>query len=196
MTAISRRQVKIWVTAANAAPSTLLDVAATSPTHLGYIAGQIKSYSKSGGENDVEADPVFGGYVDKEKPISQVEISMDIVPAIEAAMSNVFEEYSYTKETIGASTVYTMSTDNLDASAVAPGDRAIYIQANNGTDFKTYAFNNAQVTVLDLEHNADDNRTYTMTMKMAPTTDRGVSNIMTGALRATAMPNWTQLNNN
>lgn len=195
MTAISRSKVKIWIVAADTAPSTLLDVQSTSNTHLGYVVGQIKSYSKSGGDTDVESDPVFGGFVNKEKPTSQVELALDIVPAIEAQNADRWDYYAYTQETVGAKTVYTMSTDNLDASAVDAVNRAVYIQALNSSDYKTIAINNAQVTVLDMEHNADDNRTYSMTMKFSPTTSTGVSNFMTGMLAATAMPNWTQLNN-
>jgi len=196
MTAISRNKVKIWIAPAGTAPSTLLDVAATSNTHLGFLSGQIKSYSKSGGDSDVESDPVFGGYVDKEKPTSQVELAFEIVPALEATLADVWDYHAYTQETIGVKTVYTMATDNLDASAVAAGDKVVVIQALTGTDYKTLAVNNAAVTVLDLEHNADDNRTYNMTMKFSPTNGAGVSNFMTGKLAATAMPAWTTLNNN
>lgn len=196
MTAISRNKVKIWIVTANTAPSTLLDIASTSNSHLGYVSGQIKSYSKSGGDSDVEADPVFGGFVDKEKPTSQVEMAFEIVPALESAQADRWDFYAYTEETVGPKVVYTMATDNLDASAVAATDKAVYIQAVNGSDYKSIGVNNAQVTVLDLEHNADDNRTYNMTLKFSPTNTSGVSNFMTGKLAATALPNWTQLNNN
>jgi hypothetical protein len=195
MTAISRNKVKIWIVSAGTAPSTLVNVESSSNTHAGYISGQIKSYSKSGGDSDVESDPVFGGFVDKEKPTTQVELAFDIVPAMEAANADRWDYYSYTEETVGAKTVYTMASDNLDASAVAASDKAVFIQALNGTDYKTIAVNNAQVTVLDMEHNADDNRTYSMTMKFSPTNSSGVSNFMTGKLSATSMPNWSQLNN-
>ena len=197
MTAISRNKVKIWIAPAGTACSTLVDAAATSNTHLGYLSGQIKSYSKSGGDSDVESDPVFGGFVDKEKPTSQVELSFEIVPALEAALADIWDYHTYTQELVtGGKTVYTMASDNLDASAVAASDKVVVIQALNGTDYKTVAVNNAGVTVLDLEHNADDNRTYNMTMKFSPTNGSGVSNFMTGKLAATAMPAWTSLNNN
>jgi len=196
MTAISRGKTKIWIVSADTNPTALLDLASTAIDHNGYLAGDIKSYSKSGGEKDFESDPVFGGYVDKEKPISQVELSFDIVPALEAASADRWDDMAYTKETIGAKVVYTMCTDNLDASAVVAGDKMVVIQALSGTDYKTLAYNNCNVTVVDLEHNADDNRTYSLAMKFSPTTQSGVSNFMTGKLAATALPAWTALNNN
>ncbi len=66
MVAISRSKVNIYIVSADTA---LSDLTATD-----IYKGDIKSYSKSGGEKDVESDPVFGGFVDKEKPISQVEL--------------------------------------------------------------------------------------------------------------------------
>jgi len=188
MVAISRSKVNIYIVAADT------DMSSLNATDI--FKGDIKSYSASGGEKDVESDPVFGGYVDKEKPITQVELGFEIVPLIDADKASRWDELAYTTETIGAKTVYTMSTDNLSSTAVAPTARMVVIEAVNGTDYTTVAYNNCNVTVLDLEHNADDNRTYNMTMKFSPTTDDGVSNFMSGKLAATALPNWSQLNNN
>ena len=196
MTAISRSKVKIWIVSADTNPTALVDLASTAIGHNGFLSGDIKSYSKSGGDTDIESDAVFGGFVDKEKPASLVELSMDIVPALEAATANRWDAMAYSTETVGAKTVYTMTTDNLDASAVAPGSKMVVIQGLVGTNYKTLAYNNAKVTVLDLEHNADDNRTYKITMKFSPTTATGVSNFQTGALAATNMPAFSALNNN
>jgi hypothetical protein len=189
MTAISRSKVNIYIVNAGTAPSLL------APSNI--YKGDIKSYDVSGGEKDVESDPVFGGFVDKEKPTTQGEISFEIIPLVSSgAISNRWDELAYTKETAGGKTVYTMATEGLNASAVAPGSKMIVIEAINGTIAKSLAYNNCSVTVLDVSHEADDNRTYNMTLKFAPTTGAGVSNFMTGDLLATALPNWTQLRNN
>jgi hypothetical protein len=190
MTAISRSKVNIYIVNANTAPSAL--VATTD-----VFKGDIKSYDISGGEKDVESDPVFGGFVDKEKPITQGEITFEIIPLIEPGKANRWDELAYTKETVSGKVVYTMATEGLTGTdAVLPGDRMVVIEATHGTDRKSLAYNNCSVTVLDVSHEADDNRTYSMTLKFAPTTGAGVSNFMTGALAATALPNWTSLKNN
>jgi len=189
MTAISRSKTNIYIVSAGTAPS---DLVASN-----IFKGDIKSYSKSGGEKDVESDPVFGGYVDKEKPISQVELSFEIVPLLDADKVDRWDAMAYTTETVGAKTVYSMATDGLSSTAATgPEDKMIVLEAVNGAEYKTIAFNNANVTVLDLEHNADDNRSYNMTLKFSPTNDDGVSNFMTASLAATALPLWTALLNN
>ena len=192
MTAISRSKVKIWIVDADTAPSTLIDLEKSSLDHKGYIAGQIKSYSKSGGERDVESDALFGGYVDKEKPVSQYEISLEIVPALESPYVNLWDSLAYNEDGQNAG-VYTSAS----AGGTAPSDQMVVIQGIVGTGtFKSLAYNNCNVTVLDLEHNADDNRTYNMTMKLAPEDTSGVANFMTGAVAATALPAWSALDNN
>jgi len=192
MTAISRSKTKIWIVAADVDPSTLtyatsVDLANTA---LGYLAGDIKSYSKSGGEKDVEADPVFGGYVDKEKPISQVELAFEIVPLTDTGKANRWDSMAYAED-VANSNVYTMASE----TSTQPGDKMVVIEADDGTNKKTLMYNNCNVTVLDLEHNADDNRTYNLSMKFAPTDGDGVSNFATAALAATGMPAWTALDN-
>ncbi len=198
MTAISRSKTKIWIVSADTDPSALSESAAVDidNTALGFLSGDIKSYSKSGGENDVESDPVFGGFVDKEKPPSQVEISLEIVPLLEVDKSNRWDSMVYSKD-VSASAVgdiYTMAT----STSTVPSDRMVVIEAIEGTtaNVKTLIYNNCSVTVLDLEHNADDNRTYNMTLKLAPQDSNGVSNFMTAALKATAMPAFSELDNN
>jgi hypothetical protein len=171
MTAISRNKVSIWIKPADTEASTLVagDV----------ITGEIKSYSKSGGERDVESDPVFGGFIDKEKPVSQLEISMEVVPSLESATR--WESMAYALQ----SGVYVMSGD--------PEEKSIFIQAKDGSNYSSYAFNNCNVTAFDIEHNADDNRTGTITFKFSPTDSSGISNFMTAASLITVLPAWTSL---
>jgi hypothetical protein len=193
MTAISRSKTKIWIVAADTVPSTLSYTASADveATDKGFFSGDIKSYSKSGGEKDVEAEAVFGGYVDKEKPIGQVELAMEVVPLLDATKSNRWDFMAYAEDVANAG-VYTMAF----TTSTQPTDRMVVIEAIDGTDSKTLMYNNCNVTVLDLEHPADDNRTYNMTLKFAPTDDNGVSNFATSALAATAMPAFSALDNN
>jgi hypothetical protein len=164
MTAISRSKVKIWVVPVNTA-STLLET--TSPysktVTMGYIAGEIKSYSLSGGESDVESDPVFGGYVDKEKPQSQYEVSFDVIPSLE--MADLWE-----------SMVYGVQGGVLTSAGTKPGDRSIFIEATDGTNPAAWGFNNCNITNMEFEHPADDNMTKTLNIKFSPTNSLGKPN--------------------
>ena len=74
MTAISRSMVRIAILAA--------DVNASAVASTDYIEGEITNYSKSGGDSDVESVAAFGGFIDKEKPVSQEELSFEFVPKI------------------------------------------------------------------------------------------------------------------
>ena len=193
MTAIGRSKVKMWVVPANTAASTLVTTSPYSTSNtLGYIAGEIKSYDKSGGENDVESDPVFGGFVDKEKPTTQFELSFEIVPSLEK--SGLWEGMVYGEDT---------ATGVLSAAASLPGDRAVFIQATNTTNATGWGFNNASVTVLDQSHEAEDNMTQSLTLKFGPTTDSGVTNYMFNSTARDSsfgdindLPAWTALDNN
>lgn len=169
MTAISRRLTKIWVVPKDTAASSLVTTSAySSSTPLGYIAGEVKSYSKSGGGTDVESDPVFGGFVDKEQPTSQIELSFEIVPSFE--YGDLWEAMVYG---------YDESNGAYTSTATKPSNRAIFIEALNGTtSAKGWGFNNAFVTAPDMEHNADDNQTRNMTFKLSPETEVGVTNIL------------------
>lgn len=175
MTAISRSKVKIAILEAGTDPS------AVAPTD--FIKGEIKSYSKSGGERDVESDPHFGGYVDKEKPVSQVEVSFEVTPSLEDA-----DRWDALAHSVDSSGVYTLAGE-------VP-DKAVFIEATDGTNYKSWAFNNCNVTVLDLEHNADDNLTNTMNMKFSPVNNNGVSNYQSQATSLAALTAWSGLDNN
>lgn len=193
MTAISRSKTKIWIVDKDTDCSTLTYAVADDLENStnGYLAGDIKSYSKSGGENDVESDPVFGGFIDKEKPTTQVEVSLEIVPLLDAGKADRWDAFTYAEDSSNAG-IYTMATE----TSTVPDDKMIVIEAGDGTNYKTVAFNNCNVTVLDMEHNADDNRTYNMTLKFSPTDSSGISNFMTSDIIATDMPAWTELDNN
>ena len=191
MTAVARSLTKLWIVAGDTDASSLDRVNPYSSSNTsGYIAGEIKSYSKSGGDTDVESDAVFGGYVDKEKPQSQIEVSFDIVPSLENG--NLWESLSYASQSIGGRTVF--------VSGGTVSDRAIFIEATNGTNAVGFGYNNANVTVLDMEHNADDNQTKTLNLKLSPTTSGGIPNFISCSTSTSStfedindLPSWAQL---
>lgn len=183
MTAISRSAVKLWLVAAGTAPSALsTNVWSTSNTS-GYIPGVIKEYSVTGGEADVESDPLFGGFVDKEKPRSQFEIELTIVPALEASTFD-FHAISLAADT-GTTTVYT----TRDVGS----DRMFAIQGNTGSSYKSWAFNNCSITTHDMSHSADDNQEQTLTLKFSPTDSGGIPNYQFSKVVVTSLLVWSGL---
>ena len=177
MTAISRSVVQIAIDNNDTDGSTI--VAGD------YITGEIKNYSKSGGDKDVESDPHFGGFVDKEKPREQVEVSFEITPSLESPLR--WETFAYVVDS-GNAGIYTMAGD--------PALKSVFIQASASEGVQSMGFNNCNVTLLDIDHSADDNRTYNMTLKFSPTDGSGVSNFMAGSVAVTALPDWDALDNN
>jgi hypothetical protein len=175
--AISRSKVKIWIVPVDTAASTL---ALTGTTALAPITGEIESYSKSGGELDVESVPVFGGFVSKEKPRSQVELAFDIIPDVNQL--GRFETFAYGK-----------NADNRFVYSTDPSDKAVYIQAQDGSNYLTYGFNNCNVVSFDFDHTADDNRTATLNLKFSPTDESGVSNLQADTVVVTSLTAWTAL---
>lgn len=192
MTAVPRSAVKIWVVPAATAPSLLVRTSAWNSTNtLGYIAGEIKTYGRTGGEKDVESDPVFGGFVDKEKPQSQFEIPFEIVPSLERA--ELWDSMIYGVDPAG---VLTSVSDSVT-------DRAVFYEGfKTATGAFAYGFDNCSVTSLDIDHSADDNLTKNMTLKFSPTTDSGRANLMFNSASrdetfadVSDLPNWTDLDN-
>jgi hypothetical protein len=175
--AISRSKVKIWIvpTGTNG-----VALALTGTTSVAPISGEIQSYSKSGGELDVESVPVFGGFVSKDKPRSQVELSFEIIPDV--LQTARFESYAYAK-----------NTDNRFVYSQDPTDKAVFIQAQDGSSYLTYAFNNVNVVSFDFDHSADDNRTATLNFKFSPTNESGVSNLQADTVVVTSLTAWSVL---
>jgi len=178
MTAISRSKVKIAIMNVDTNPSTV--------SETDFITGEIKSYDVSGFERDTESDPHFGGYVDKEKPVTQGEISLEITPSL-GDSSGRWEALARSTDVLTG--VYTLAGD--------VADKSVFIQAGNDTDgYASMAYNNVNVTTLDMSHNADDNRMYTFNLKLSPVNESGVSNYMSAETDLASLPAWTALDNN
>lgn len=166
MTAINRDMVTIYIVAA--------DTDGASLASSDAIPGEITSHNLTGGNQDVESVPAFGGFIDKEKPREQFEISMDVVPKIDtsAAVTDRWDIYKY-----GATGV----------SSAQGSDYAIFISAVDGANHKTTAINNARVTNWEPSHDADDNAAGSITFKFSPEDDVGVANLKTSALAASSV---------
>lgn len=177
MTAVNRDFVRIAIVAA---ATNATDLASTD-----FISGEIKSYSKSGGEKDVESVPHFGGDVDKEKPRSQIELSFDVTPSMDDAAK--WESIAYGTATVNGSVGYLSSVD--------PSEKAVFIESTEGSNKMTWAFDNCGVTMLDMEHDAEDNMTKTLNLKLSSQNDNGRANLAAFKLACSEFPNWSHLPN-
>lgn len=188
--AIARSKVSIYIVNASTAPSAL----ASSD----LITGEITNYNLSGGESDSESVAAFGGFIDKEKPTSQFELSLEVTPSLASTAKSIeWASMSRVKEVIGANSIYTVTNAAASGTTIVyPTSKMIVISAydSSASIYNTVAYNNADITTFEMDHPADDNRTINMTFKFSPTTTAGKSNVMEAALAPTALPLWTALN--
>jgi len=184
--AISRNKVKIYMVDASDAKG--LDPATLTSTEV--IAGEIVNYGKTGGNSDTESVPAFGGFIDKEKPEEQFEISMEVVPNLATAGSAVRWEAMKYAEDGTATGIYTSASGT--GTSIVPDKKVIVIEST-GTVNQTYAFNNCDVTQFEMDHAADDNRTGNITFKFSPQTEDGTPNLQVGAVLVSGLIDWASL---
>ena len=166
-------ETSIFIVASGTAGSAL--------TAADKVAGEITNLSQTGGEQDIESIPTIGGYVDKEKPRTQFELSFDVI--IQNTVASTLDRWD----------IYKYGTTG---SASAEGaDKAIFISMLTGGNWKTYAFNNCRAVTWEPEMAADDMLRGTITFKFSPTTALGVTNLKTSALAYSTsffnVPAWT-----
>lgn len=144
------------------------------------IVGEIEKFSITGGEQDVESVPVIGGFVDKETPRSQFEVSFNVI--VNNTAASTFDRWDALKFG-GSASEYT--------SAVEASKKAITIvmSKDGGTPWKFYAFNNCRAVTWEPEMSSDDMLRGTITFKFSPTTALGVPNLKTSTCTtSTAFP--------
>jgi len=66
----------------------------------------------------------------------------------------------------------------------------VFIQGAATAGTISYAFNNCSVTLLDMEHSAEDNQTMNLTLKFSPETPDGKTNFMSKKLAVTGLNAW------
>lgn len=162
MAGVFPSETTIYIAAANAVASGL---AASDK-----IVGEIEKWSLTGGDQEVESVPVIGGFVDKEKPRTQFEVSFDVIISNTAASTlDRFDTFKY------GSTL---------KSSGEGSDKMIWIQSQ-GTGsslWKVFAFNNAKAITWEPGMSADDMLRGTITFKFSPTTSAGVANLQTSTV--------------
>ena len=140
------------------------------------IVGEISTWKSSGLERQKDLINVFGGQVDKRAPITLGEISFDVI--ISNTASSTLDRWDKLKFSGGT-------------SADAPVQYAVFLSSLSGGNWKTLAANNADVTVVDTNFDADDLMKKSVTLKFAGLTSLGVANLRTSALAySTAFFAW------
>jgi len=145
------------------------------------VVGEIEKFNLSGGNQDIESVPVIGGFVDKEKPREQFEVSFDVI--VNNLASSTFNRWDELK--FGPT-----------LTSVGEGsNKAIAIVMSTGgvTPFKVYAFNNVKAVTWEPEMNADDMLRGSITFKFSPSTNLGAPNLKTSTVAtSTSFPaSWS-----
>lgn len=162
MGAIFPNETSIYIVAKDTDGSTLSD--------SDKIVGEITNWAKSGGEQEIESVPVIGGFVDKENPRSQIEVSFDVIVSnLDASALDRYDKF------------YLGETGSITGEST---EHAIFIEHSTNDLHKTFAFNNCRAVTWDPEMAADDMLKGTITFKLSPQTPLGVSNLKTSALEA------------
>jgi acetylglutamate kinase len=145
------------------------------------VTAEVTNFTESGGEEDIESVPVFGGgNIDRMKPRTQIEVSFDVVLRYNTA-STMLKWDEYVMGAIASSTV---------SSSTSAATKAIYIQFTDGTYYYTRAYNNAKGITFEPDVAADDMATGTITFKLSPTTAAGGANKIVKAAAASTIASW------
>lgn len=159
MAGIFPNETSIYIVAADTVGSAL--------TAADKVVGEITNFSLSGGGQDIESIPVIGGFVDKEMPREQFEVSFDVIVSNTAGSTlDRWDTYKYADGTSSSESV----------------NKAIYLSALTGSKWKTLAMNNCRAVTWEPELAADDMLRGTMTFKFSPETSLGVANLRTSSL--------------
>lgn len=128
---------------------------------------EVTSFDIGGGSKDIESIAVFGGgFINKNKPQEQIEVSMDVILRHGSDVDK-WDALWY-------------SVDGTTKKLVFTDPKAIIIENNDGTNFYWNAWNNATITNFDKEFSAEDEWRGTISFKLSAATATGISNIQFG----------------
>ena len=156
--AIFPEQATIYIGAADAASSACVEATA-----------EVTNFTESGGEEEVESVPVFGGgNIDKTKPRTQIEVGFDVIIRYSSTASTVLKWDDYKWGNLTGSTV---------TSAGSAANKVIYVEFSDGSNYYTRAYNNAKAVTFEPETDAEDMMKGTITFKLSPTDADGNANM-------------------
>lgn len=160
----------------------LINVAGVNPSAAAtagdVITGFVTNFSESGGEEDVESNPVFGGgNIDKDKPRTQIEVSFDVIMQY-GTDALKFDEYKW-----GSGLT----------SAGSGESKMITIEFTDGTNFYSRAYNNAKAVTFEPSSDAENFLEGTITFKLSPTTSDGSANLQVDDAAVSALADWSAI---
>lgn len=141
------------------------------------VIGEVTNWSISGGAQEVESVPVIGGFVDKEMPRDQYEVSFDVICS--NLYTSTFDRYD----------IYKYGTTLV--STAEGSDKMIAIAFTSNSLTKVIAMNNCRAITWEPEMAADDMLKGTITFKFSPTTALGVANLKTSTVSGASLPALT-----
>jgi hypothetical protein len=182
MGAIQPEEAKVYIGVIDIAPSAL----ATSSASFD-ATGYITNFSESGGEEDIESNPVFGGgNIDKIKPRTQLEVSFDIIMQYGTDVTK-FDEFKFGPA--GSTELSASYTDEILSSGNAP-EKQIVIEFTDGTNYYSLAYNNVKAITFEPESAADDFLKGTINFKLSPTDSNAYPNKRIKAAAVSTMGAW------
>lgn len=169
MAGVFPNETSIYVVAA--------DVVSSGLVSSDKIIGEISNWGLTGGELDVESIAVIGGFVDKESPRTQFEMSFDVIVQNTAVSTlNRWDDFKY----------------GSGLTSATEGDaKAIWISHITGGFTKLLGLNNCRGVQWDPNMDADDMLRGTMTFKFSPTTELGTKNLQTTSVSGSTLPSMT-----
>jgi hypothetical protein len=174
MQAIERINTKIYIVDAG---TNATDLAETD-----IFKGEITEFSQSGGSREKETTHTFGGDITRSLPRGEFELSLSITPSYGGEEEWVSQFFGEDPTNSG---YYTSSQD--------PTDKAIFIEASDGTVTTTHAYNNLQAVTEEVTQPADEVRTFEITFNTSPQTQTGLPNYMWSNVEATSLVDWSAL---
>ena len=165
MGAIFPNEVKVYIVSSGTAGSALATTDA--------VTTEISNFNISGGGKDVESKPFFGGaFIDVEKPREQYELSLDVV-----------NTYANATRWEGLLMGQGITSTSVESSS-EPTSKRIFIEASDGTLYKTMAMDNCLATTYEPELSSDEYMKGTITFKFSSTDSAAASNYVIAAVAA------------
>ena len=165
MGTIDKDKIKIWIEDANTNPSGVTDP----------IKGEISDFDKSGGDREVEYDPVIGGYSKRKQATSEHTMEFSLI--FDEDLMHRWDEMRY-------------KTDGDELVEGDVDDKVIYIQYGEGADAHSYGFNNCHTVNLEHSFSGDSTVEGTINFSFPATTAEGLTNYKKKRGEITEISNW------
>lgn len=167
MGTIDKDKIKIWIESADTNPASVSDP----------IKGEISDFDKSGGEREVEFDPVIGGYSKRKQATTEHTVEFSLI--FDQDLMHRWDELRY-------------KADGQELIEGDVEDKIIYIQYGEGATAHSYAYNNCHTVNLEHSFAADSTVEGTINFTFPPTTPVGATNFKKVRGEISNISNWDE----